>query len=583
MCGIFTAIYKNKDKFNLSLCNNLLEQLKKRGPDWSFQKSNKAVFFGQTVLSMSGKKEKKLTDHFSNSGRYLLLFNGEIYNYARLRKKYLPNLDSTCSDTKVLVNLFDKLNFKQIIENLDGMYAFVLYDKFKNKIYFSRDTQGEKSLYLYEDEEKFLISSESSIFFNSNCNTKIDKIGLQNYLNSRHYLQFRETSFKKIKNILPGETIEINLKTHTKKTILRKDMCAYIDEKTFNDNKKKTAEELADELESLLIKNLKEMLPVNRKYCSIISGGVDSTLVSKLLEENGDPSFFLTLNHVGKDKVSNQVGRFDDFFKKKINIINVNLENYYSKLKSSIQICSSPISSHDFPGKLILAEEAKKMGCKAIFGGDGADEIFGGYKTYSQKITQFDKNNSEYSMYKKNKFKFLNNKNKSFETDLHNFWKKCLKTYHFLDKDEKNRQAMMLMDTSVQLSSVGLRGNDLMFMNHAIEPRSIFLRSDILKFAFNLPIEFKIDNKKKSSLKSKIILKHVYLKYFPKRLLFNKQGFSGFPNETLNFLNEPKNFNINKLFIKKKNGLKLSELDQSTKWKMINLEHFYKEILLKEY
>ena len=134
MCGIFTAIYKNKDKFNLSLCNNLLEQLKKRGPDWSFQKSNKAVFFGQTVLSMSGKKEKKLTDHFSNSGRYLLLFNGEIYNYTRLRKKYLPNLDSTCSDTKVLVNLFDKLNFKQIIENLDGMYAFVLYDKFKNKI-----------------------------------------------------------------------------------------------------------------------------------------------------------------------------------------------------------------------------------------------------------------------------------------------------------------------------------------------------------------------------------------------------------------------------------------------------------------
>ena len=577
MCGIFTAIYKNKDKLNLDFCNSSTDQLKKRGPDWSFSKTIGKIFFGQTVLSMSGKKQKSIQDHISNSQRFMILFNGEIYNFRFLREKYSLKIDKNSSDTKVLVNLFDRLPIKQIINELDGMYAFVLYDNLKNKIYFSRDIQGEKSLYFYEDNEKILISSEISTFLNSNCNVKIDKEGLQNYLNSRHYLQLRRSSYSKIKNILPGETIEINLKTFDKKTLFRKDMSEYVCEKSYFNNKTKTLEELAYELETLLIKNLVQMSPEKRKYCSILSGGVDSTLISKLLENNSNPSFFLTLNHVGKDKISNQINRFKKFFKNEIKIVNVNLENYYSKLKSSIRVCSSPIASHDFPGKLILAEEAKKRKCKAIFGGDGADEIFGGYKTYLQKINNFKINNSDYSMYKKNELKFSKINNKDFKIQLSKYWNKCLKAYCFLDKDEKNRQAMMLSDAALQLSSVGLRGNDLMFMNHSVEPRSIFLRRDILKFALNLPIEFKVNFEKNDNLNTKIILKKIFLKYFPKKLLFKKQGFSGFPNETLKFLTKPKNFLINKFIIPKKKINKFSDLDNTTKWKILNYEHFYKE------
>jgi len=577
MCGIFTAVYKNKDKLNLPFCKSSLEGLKKRGPDWSFQKIIEKIFFGQTVLSMSGKKKKNILNHVSNSKRFLLLFNGEIYNYRELNDKYSLNLNKNFNDTKVLVNLFDKMNIQQVIRELDGMFAFVLYDNYLKKIYFSRDLQGEKSLYFYEDEEKFLISSESTTFLNSNCKTKIHKTGLQSYFNSRHYLQLRDSAYQNVKNILPGETIEFDLKTLKKKSIIKQNISDWVNEKTYKDNENKTLEELSEELEKLLINNLKSMSPEKRKFCSILSGGVDSTLISKLIENNLNPSFLLTVNHIGKDRISNQIKKFKRHFKNKIKIINLDVNDYYSKLKLSIKTCSSPVGSHDFPGKLLMAEVAKKEGCKSIFGGDGADEIFGGYRTYSQKIKNFKINNSEYSKFKKNIFNFQGVNKSKFKSDLNNHWKRCFKVYNFLNKDERNRQAMMLVDTSLQLSSVGLRGNDLMFMRHSVEPRSVFLRKDILKFGLNLPIKYKINFSKNKILNNKTILKKIFLKYFPRELLFKKQGFSGFPNETLKFLSSPINFKTKKFITPKNIYQKFSNLDNASKWKLINFEHFYNQ------
>ena len=77
-----------------------------------------------------------------------------------------------------------------------------------------------------------------------------------------------------------------------------------------------------------------------------------------------------------------------------------------------------------------------------------------------------------------------NYKNSYYNNNIRNEWKKSLNAYSFLkNKKEQNQQAMMLIDSSIQLSSVGLRGCDLMSMHHSIEPRSIFLRKSIIKFA----------------------------------------------------------------------------------------------------
>ena len=377
---------------------------------------------------------------------------------------------------------------------------------------------------------------------------------------------------------MPGETFELDLKNFKKKKIYKENISKYISENDYFDNRKKTEEDLTFELENLLKRNLQEMIPENRKYCSIISGGIDSTIISKMIENIAEPSFFISLNHTGKDKISNHIDKFQKFFKKDIKLINVSLEKYYYNLKNSLKINASPINSHDFPGKLILAKEVKKRGCKAIFGGDGADELFGGYNTYSEKIYNYKINNSEYSKYIKNNIKLTSASELSFKNNLAVLWDNSQKAYQFLNKDEKSRQSMMLMDTAVQLSSVGLRGTDLMFMSNAIEPRSVFLRKEIIKFALNLPLEFKIDLSGKKEFKTKILLKKIFKKYFPKKLIYKKQGFSGFPNETMKFLNEPKDFIINKI-VKPKYILKnLKKLKKADQWKLVNLEHFYREV-----
>ena len=108
------------------------------------------------------------------------------------------------------------------------------------------------------------------------------------------------------------------------------------------------------------------MIPINRSYCSILSGGVDSSLVSHYLSKICNPKKYLTINHVNKDKISNNIHLFKPFFGKKIQQLKISESDYYKYLQKSLKICSSPINSHDFPGKLFLAKQAKALKTKAI-------------------------------------------------------------------------------------------------------------------------------------------------------------------------------------------------------------------------
>ena len=574
MCGIFVVIPKLNKKLNIQKCQNALKELDKRGPDWSLYQVIDNIFFGQTVLSMTGKSKKNLKNHYSQKKNFFILFNGEIYNHNDLNDyNYSDKLN--IPDTKILVDLFDRKNPNTINDSLDGMYSYVVYDKLKKKIFISRDPQGEKSLYKFENSEYKIFSSEINPILKFTNKLTIDNEVLESYFLSRHFIQFEKTIFKEIINIQPGEFWEYSIlkkKLINKKTFSVK---SFVSEKAYNLNLNKTEEDLAEELEGLLKKNLKEMIPLDRKFCSIFSGGVDSSLISILLKKLSGCNKFIALNHIGKDKISNNIQLFEKKLKNSILKLDINKETYKKYLNEAIDICNSPISSHDFVGKLIIAKKLKSINCKAVFGGDGADELFGGYSTYLQNIKDVKKNNSDYSKIITTKIFGRNYRNKYYESRIANEWKKCLKTYDFLDdKKEQNRQAMMMMDSTLQLSSVGLRGCDLMSMNYSIEPRSIFLRKSIMKFAFNLPLRFKIDISKKNKIKSKILLKKLFNKYFSSKLLLKKQGFSGFPNEMSSYLGNQNNYKILQELKLNNFKKKLKKFDRKEIWKIINLEFF---------
>ena len=150
MCGILIIINKNSKPLDVERCKKSLNFMYRRGPDWSvYEMISPNVFMGQVVLSMTGQIKKDLNQHYSNSKNKFILFNGEIYNFKDLSKDYLNfNANEKTTDTKVLVNLFEKLEINYANQLLDGMYAFAIYDKFKNSILLNRDPK-EKNLFIY--------------------------------------------------------------------------------------------------------------------------------------------------------------------------------------------------------------------------------------------------------------------------------------------------------------------------------------------------------------------------------------------------------------------------------------------------
>jgi hypothetical protein len=114
-------------------------------------------------------------------------------------------------------------------------------------------------------------------------------------------------------------------------------------------------------------------------------------------------------------------------------------------------------------------------------------------------------------------------------------------------------------------------------MNNSIESRSLFFRNDILSFALNLPLKFKINFNAPANMKCKYLLKKLFIKKYDKKLILTKQGFPGFPNETKNKIGNFNNF-ILKKFFKCSNLKKSYNSDRSVQWKILNTEFFLKKI-----
>ena len=134
-------------------------------------------------------------------------------------------------------------------------------------------------------------------------------------------------------------------------------------------------------------------------------------------------------------------------------------------------------------------------------------------------------------------------------------------------------QTSFFLDYFIQGVYVGNIGTDIMCSHNGIEPRNIFIKKNVIKFALNLPLKYKINYNVKNNLQLKYLIKKIFLDFFPLRLIFKKQGFSGFPNEAKHKL--IKNYsNINKYLMKKFNFN--SNINRAKEWKIINLELFLK-------
>ena len=168
------------------------------------------------------------------------------------------------SDTNVLVNIFDKINILNVNSLLDGMYAFVIYDKVKKQLIINRDPQGEKTIYIYEDNHTIILSSEINSIIHYTKEVKINKSILKNYFYTRHLIQFDKTIFNNIKILEPGHLKTLDLKNFKFKLLSISSLGDLINETEYNRNSKRKEKDLVEELDFLLCGIICFILWLNR-------------------------------------------------------------------------------------------------------------------------------------------------------------------------------------------------------------------------------------------------------------------------------------------------------------------------------
>ncbi|HIP37699.1 MAG TPA: asparagine synthase (glutamine-hydrolyzing) [Crocinitomix sp.] len=557
MCGINGYItYSNLD------LNNNLEAMNKsiihRGPDedgfYFDNQENFSIGMAMRRLSIIDLKTGKQPIYNTNKD-IVIVFNGEIYNYKELKKKYLKDtVFNTNSDTEVILKLYEKYGAKSF-QYLDGMYAFSIYDKAKNKVFIARDFFGEKPLYYTSLNNNFIWASElKSIVSQLNNKPNISRKALNLYF-SLTYIPAPYSIYEGISKLEANHFIEYNMDTkdiaihkidlNTKKQKIYKG--------SFNDAKKTTKE--------LVEKSVRSRTVADVPIGTFLSGGVDSSIVSLCLANNSNKK--IDTFSIGFEKKS-----FDESSKARTvaKIINSNHHEFIVNKNSLSENIHEILLNFDEPFAdssalpTYLVSKITSNHVKVALTGDGGDEVFGGYNKYgintiNKKYTKYI-SASMHKLIKQTSKPLLNTKtdNRGLKFKIkkvvdaidynNNFYYNMISLgfkkneLKFLLKNDtssifsyyKNELNLTKSDTLYDLRQIdkhiSLEGDmlvkvDRTSMLSSIECRAPFLNKELWNFTNSLPDSFLIHKKSK-----KHILKEAFKNQFPNQFLdLSKQGF----------------------------------------------------------
>ena len=242
MCGLLGFIDYSRN-VSLEKFNKAIDTMQLRGPDARGAKVHNNekynIGLGHRRLSIIDLEERANQPFYSdNLG---IIYNGEIYNYASIKKE-LENLKhnfKTTSDTEVILKAYKEWG-AACVEKFLGMFAIAIYDKSSNEIILFRDRLGVKPLYLYQEKDLFVFSSDSiSIYKLLNKQLEIDKSALNGFF-SLGYIPALYSIFKKVSKVKPGNIVTIDLKSRKTKIKQYWDLKNYIKEKDFKESEKQT-------------------------------------------------------------------------------------------------------------------------------------------------------------------------------------------------------------------------------------------------------------------------------------------------------------------------------------------------------
>lgn len=374
MCGIAGIISRElRDKEKV--IKRMTDIIVHRGPDDAgfYCRDNVALGMRRlSIIDIEGGHQPIVSD----DGNFVIIFNGEIYNFKELRdelKKEGYNFN-TKTDTEVVLKLYEKEKEK-MLSRLRGMFAFCIYDKGKKEIFLARDYFGIKPLYYLRQNNFFAFGSEIKSFIGlPGFKPEVNDKGFYRYL-SYQYVPGKETMFKGVFRLPAGSFMKINSETGEIKT----------EQKywSFNFNQKNQPEkELKKELLEAFRNSVRVHMIADVPVGAFLSGGVDSAAISALMQETLKDKKISTFS-IGFEEVNEfeDSRRIADEIKSDHTEIKISSKEYFDELPKLVWHFDEPVGDPSAIALYFVAREAAKK-VKVVLSGEGADELFGGYNIY---------------------------------------------------------------------------------------------------------------------------------------------------------------------------------------------------------
>jgi len=373
MCGIGGIISLSNTKINQleSKLNNINSVQRHRGPDsyGIYINKNETVGLAHTRLSILDLSTKNSQPMTCNSNTIIL--NGEIYNYIELRQQY-PYKYKTTGDTEVVLHLYeyDSVNF---IEHLDGMFSFVIYNEKDNSVICARDRFGIKPFYYTIQNNIFYFASEIKALLPFLIKKDIDYNSLKDYLTFQFILD-NKTLFKDVYELPPAHKLVIS---NGNVTIARYWNYKYTIDCVH------TKEYFTEKLRYLFSRSIERHLRADVDMGSYISGGIDSAIVSVLANHYksivGFHGRFLNGDKYDESTYANEIAKKYEI---KLNILDITREDFLTHISNVIYYLDQPTAGPGSFSQYMVSKYVSDNYFKVILGGQGGDEIFGGYVRY---------------------------------------------------------------------------------------------------------------------------------------------------------------------------------------------------------
>jgi asparagine synthase (glutamine-hydrolysing) len=373
MCGIAGFVHFGQQSNSCDLVISMTNTLTHRGPDAFGFYHDDSISLGHRRLSIIDLEERSNQPFSDYTGRFVLSFNGEIYNYQSLKRDLNNYPFTTYSDTEVLIAAFSTWGI-DCLHKLDGIFAFSLWDKENHTLWLVRDRLGVKPLYLFKKDSTIAFASEMRSFIRSGLiMPTVNSKGLN------HYLGFHSVSSG---SAILNDVTELEAGTYLKITASSQEYATYWTPLNSPLKTNLKRDEINSDILKLLNKAVQKRMTSDVPIAAYLSGGIDSSAIVALMSiQSSQPVNTFTLgfseNEFDETLYASEIVRR---FKTNHNSVLLNKDELLHKIVTGLDVMDSP--SADGINTFLLADAITKAGIKVALSGIGGDELFAGYPSF---------------------------------------------------------------------------------------------------------------------------------------------------------------------------------------------------------